>query len=246
VDFADKVAVVTGGSRGIGKEIALQLARHGANVCVTSRNQADAAAAAAELESHGVKARGYGCDVASFGEASAVGKAIVEECGRVDFLVNNAGIVIDKLLLRMSPEDFDAVLAVNLGGTFNFCKVFSPHFVKQRSGRIVNITSVVGITGNAGQANYAASKAGIIGLTKSLAKEFAPRGITVTAVAPGYVTTAMTETLPEDAKNAMLQAIPLKRFGTVQDVANVVMFLLSDMGDYVTGQVIHCDGGMVM
>jgi 3-oxoacyl-[acyl-carrier protein] reductase len=246
MDFAGKVALVTGASRGIGKEIARALASRGANVGVVSRSADDAEAAAAEFAGFGVTARGYGCDVSSFDDAERVGKAISDDFGRLDFLVNNAGITRDKLMLRMSPGDWSDVINVNLTGVYNFVKVISPQLLKQRSGKIVNITSVIGLIGNAGQASYAASKAGIIGLTKSLAKEFAPRGITVNSVAPGYIVTAMTEDLGKDAQDKILETIPLKRFGTVEDVASVVIFLLSDMADYVTGQVINCDGGMVM
>ena len=246
MEFAGKVALVTGGSRGIGKEIARQLATRGADVVLTSRSEADVRAVAEELTALGVKARGYACDVSSFEEVNGTGKAIIEEFGKLDFLVNNAGIVRDKLILRMSPEDWNEVLSVNLTGAYNTVKVFAPHFLKQRQGKIVNISSVIGLIGNAGQASYAASKAGIVGLTRSLAKEFASRGITANVVAPGYISTAMTEEITEELQERMLELIPLKRFGSVEDVANVVIFLLSGMADYVTGQVINCDGGMVM
>ncbi len=246
MDYAGKVGLVTGASRGIGRQIALQLAKCGADVVLTSRNRSEVEKTAAEISALGVKTRGYACDVTSFGDVSDVGERVIEEFGKLDFLVNNAGIVRDKLMLRMSPEDWSEVLAVNLTGIYNTVKVFSPHFLKQRRGKIVNISSVIGLIGNAGQANYAASKAGIIGLSRSLAKEFAPRGITVNVVAPGYISTAMTAGLGKDAQDKMLQLIPLKRFGSVEDVANVVIFLLSSMADYVTGQVVNCDGGMVM
>jgi 3-oxoacyl-[acyl-carrier protein] reductase len=238
--------VVTGASRGIGKEIALQLARRGADVALTSRRQEDVDLAAAEIEALGVRARAYACDVCVREDVGALAAAVVEDLGTPDFLVNNAGIVIDKLLLRMKPEDWDRVISTNLTGVFNTTKAFAPHFLRKRGGRIVNISSVIGITGNAGQASYAASKAGIIGFTKSLAHEFATRGITVNAVAPGYVATVMTDGLDAETKAKLLSMIPMGRFGKVEDVANVVIFLLSNMADYVTGQVINCDGGMVM
>ncbi len=246
MDFAGKVGVVTGASRGIGKEIATQLARRGAAVALTSRSQSAADGVAAEMEAAGLRARGYACDVALFQDAEALARRVEQELGTPDFLVNNAGIVNDKLILRMTPEDWNKVISTNLTGVYNVTKAFSPLFVKNRKGKIVNISSVIGLIGNAGQTSYAASKAGIIGFTKALAKELAPRGITVNAVAPGYIETAMTENLPEDAQAAMRKIIPLGRFGGVEDVANVVIFLLSGMADYVTGQVINCDGGMVM
>jgi 3-oxoacyl-[acyl-carrier protein] reductase len=184
--------------------------------------------------------------VSAYEEAEALAASVVEDLGAPDFLVNNAGIVIDKLLLRMKPDDWDKVISTNLTGVFNVTKVFAPHFLRRRQGRIVNISSVIGLTGNAGQASYAASKAGIIGLTKSLAQEFGARGVTVNAVAPGYVATAMTDGIEEETKAKLLAMIPMGRLGKVEDVANVVIFLLSSMADYVTGQVINCDGGMVM
>ncbi|MFQ5510560.1 MAG: 3-oxoacyl-[acyl-carrier-protein] reductase [Candidatus Krumholzibacteriia bacterium] len=246
MDFAGKVGLVTGASRGIGREIALQLARRGADVALTSRKEPEVRGTAEEVTALGVKAIGYACDVASFEAVRDMAVRLVEEFGRIDFLVNNAGIVRDKLILRMSPDDWGDVLSVNLTGAYNTVKVFAPHFLKQKQGRIVNISSVIGLIGNAGQSSYAASKAGIVGFTRALAKEFAPRNITVNAVAPGYISTAMTEGLGEDLEGRMLELIPLKRFGSVEDVANIVIFLLSGMADYVTGQVINCDGGMVM
>jgi 3-oxoacyl-[acyl-carrier protein] reductase len=246
MDFAGKIGFVTGGSRGIGKEIAAQLAKRGADVAIASRNKEDVERVAGEIEAFGVKAKGYACDVSSFDDASQVAKRVIEDFGTPDFLVNNAGIVRDKLVLRMTSDDWNQVIATNLTGVYNFVRVFSPHFIKHRKGRIVNISSVIGLVGNAGQTSYAASKAGIIGLTKALAKEFAPRGITVNAVAPGYISTAMTDGLDKETRARMLEMIPLRRFGKVEDVASVVIFLLSDMADYLTGQVINCDGGMVI
>lgn len=246
MDFAGRIGMVTGASRGIGKEIALQLARCGADVAVTSRKQEDVDRVAAALEALGVRAAAYSCDVSSYEDADALAASVVEDLGVPDFLVNNAGIVIDKLLLRMKPDDWDKVISTNLTGVYNVTKAFAPHFLRRRQGRIVNISSVIGLTGNAGQASYAASKAGIIGLTRSLAQEFGARGVTVNAVAPGYVTTAMTDGLGEETKAKLLAMIPMGRLGKVEDVANVVIFLLSSMADYVTGQVINCDGGMVM
>lgn len=246
MDFGGRIAVVTGASRGIGKQIAVGLAERGCDVALVSRSQSDVENVAVGIEKTGVSARGYACDVSSFDEVSAVAKRIVQDLGPPDFLVNNAGIVADKLLLRMTPDDWNRVISTNLTGAYNMTKAFSPHFLKARKGRIVNITSVIGQIGNAGQANYAASKAGIIGLTKSIAKEFASRGITVNAVAPGYIDTDMTGGLAEEAQAKMLEMIPLGRLGKVEDVASVVIFLLSDLADYVTGQVINCDGGMVM
>jgi len=246
ISFTGKNAFVTGASRGIGKAIALSLARAGAGVAVAATSAEGAERTAAEAAELGATARAYACDVASFDQVKAVGDSVMADLGSIDFVVNNAGIVRDKLMLRMTPEDWERVLSVNLTGAYNCVKVFSPHLLKQRRGKIVNITSVIGLMGNAGQANYAASKAGIIGFTRSLAREFAPRGITVNAVAPGYITTEMTEGLSDDARKKMLDIIPLGRLGNVMDVANVVLFLLSDMADYVTGQVINCDGGMLM
>jgi 3-oxoacyl-[acyl-carrier protein] reductase len=246
MDFAGRIGMVTGASRGIGKEIALQLARCGADVAVTSRKQEDVDRVAGAIEALGVRARAYSCDVSSYEDTDALATSVVKDLGAPDFLVNNAGIVIDKLLLRMKPEDWGKVISTNLTGVYNVTKAFAPHFLRRRQGRIVNISSVIGLTGNAGQANYAASKAGIIGLTRSLAQEFGTRGVTVNAVAPGYVTTTMTDGLEEEAKAKLLAMIPMGRLGKVEDVANVVIFLLSSMADYVTGQVINCDGGMVM
>ncbi len=245
LDLTDKVAVVTGAARGIGRVIAERLAEAGASLAVVDLADDAIAEALAELARHGTTVRGYRCDVSSFEDVETVGGGILSDFGRVDILVNNAGITKDRLFLRMTPEDWAQVLAVNLNGAFNVTKVCAPAMLKQRSGSIVNIASVVGQAGNAGQANYAASKAGMIGMTKSLAKEFAARGVRVNAVAPGFIRTAMTDALAEDVQTQMKQLIPLGRLGEAGDVADVVMFLVSDLAGYVTGQVINCDGGMI-
>jgi len=245
MELKGRVAVVTDAARGIGREIAERLAGAGASLAVVDVADDSITQAARELTRPGVTVRGYRCDVSSFEDVSAVGVQIINDFERADVLINNAGITRDRLFLRMSSEDWNAVVSVNLTGAFNFSKAFAPIMLKQRSGCIVNIASVVGQVGNAGQANYAASKAGMIGLTKSLAREFAPRGVRVNAVAPGFIRTAMTDALPEETQTQMKQAIPLGRLGEAGDVADVVMFLVSDMSAYVTGQVINCDGGLV-
>jgi 3-oxoacyl-[acyl-carrier protein] reductase len=246
MELNDKVAIVTGGARGIGREISQRLAAAGASVAVVDVEEGAAQETVRDLEGMGVKARAYRCDVSSFDDVESLGATVIDEFERADILVNNAGITRDRLLMRLSPADWDLVLAVNLTGAFNFCKIFGPHMLRQRSGNIVNIASVVGQMGNAGQANYAASKAGLIGLTKSLAKEFAARGVRVNAVAPGFIRTAMTKKLSEDVQTKMKAMIPLGRFGEPTDVANIVYFLVSELGEYVTGQVVNCDGGMIM
>jgi 3-oxoacyl-[acyl-carrier protein] reductase len=245
MDLAGKTAVVTGAARGIGREIAGRLADAGAALAMVDVVEESVVQAAAEVARGGNAARGYRCDVSSFDDAAELGNRIVADFGRVDVLVNNAGITRDKLLLRMTADDWGQVIAVNLTGAFNVTKALAPAMLKQRGGSIVNIASVVGQMGNAGQANYAASKAGLIGLTKSLAKEFAARGVRVNAIAPGFIRTAMTDALAEDVQNQMKQAIPLGRFGEPADVADVVLFLASDLAGYVTGQVINCDGGLI-
>ncbi len=245
MDLAGKTAVVTGAARGIGRGIVERLAAAGAAVALVDVVEELVVHSAAEVGRDGRKARGYRCDVSSFDDVVGVGERIVADFERVDVLVNNAGITRDKMFLRMSADDWQQVISVNLTGAFNVTKALAPVMLKQREGCIINIASVVGQLGNAGQANYAASKAGLIGLTKSLAKEFAPRGVRVNAVAPGFIQTAMTDALSEDVRNQMQQAIPLGRFGTPADVADVVMFLASSLSGYVTGQVINCDGGLV-
>jgi len=246
MDLKNQNALVTGGARGIGREIGVRLARAGASVAVVDVEEEVARDTASELEAMGVKSRAYRCDVSSFGAVEALGRQVLDDFERIDILVNNAGITRDQLLMRMSPQDWQLVIDVNLTGAFNFCKVFGPPMLRQRSGSIVNIASVVGQMGNAGQVNYSASKAGMIGLTKSLAKEFSSRGVRVNAVAPGFIRTAMTDKLTEDVQSKMMATIPLGRFGEAADVANIVCFLVSDLSGYVTGQVVNCDGGMVM
>ncbi|HXS09564.1 MAG TPA: 3-oxoacyl-[acyl-carrier-protein] reductase [Candidatus Krumholzibacteria bacterium] len=245
MELSGRVALVTGAARGIGREIAQRLASAGASVAVVDVAEDAVQQAAAELSRPDQVARGYRCDVSSLEASLELGERVLADFGRVDMLVNNAGITKDRLFVRMTAEDWAAVLNVNLTGAFNVTKGVAPAMLKARAGSIVNIASVVGQMGNPGQANYAASKAGLIGLTKSLAKEFAPRGVRVNAVAPGFIRTHMTDALPEDVQAQMKQIIPLGRFGEPVDVANVVMFLVSDTSAYVTGQVINCDGGMI-
>ncbi|MGI5839137.1 MAG: 3-oxoacyl-[acyl-carrier-protein] reductase [bacterium] len=242
----NRAAIVTGGGRGIGKAIALALAEAGADVVLAGRNPAPLATVAAAIKDMGRRAFPVRTDVSNSAEAGRLLDAAVSEFGRVDVLVNNAGITRDALLLRMKEDDWDTVMGINLKGTFNCIKAAAKPMFKQRSGAIINITSVVGLTGNIGQANYSASKAGVIGLTKSAAKEFGPRGITVNAVAPGFIFTEMTEHLPAEAKESFLGRIPLGRGGTPEDVARVVVFLASPAAAYISGQTINVDGGMVM
>ena len=247
MDFKNKTAVITGGSRGIGLAIAKKLAEGGANIAVLYvGDESEGAAAKAELEQYGTKVEQYFCDVSDFEKSKAVSEQVIEEFGKVDILINNAGITRDKLVLNMEESDFNAVINVNLKGTFNMIKHFYKHFMKNRGGRIVSTSSIVGLIGNAGQANYSASKAGIIGLTKSVARELAGRNVTVNAVAPGYIGTDMTNVLPDKVKETMKTQIPAKRIGTPEDVANVVAFLCSDEAAYVTGEVIRVDGGLAI
>ena len=242
-----KVAVVTGGSRGIGRAIALRLAQEGAAVVINYNGSKERAQEVkTEIESAGGTAQIMQCDVADAASCDEMFQTIIKEFGRIDILVNNAGITRDGLLMRMSEEDFDRVLDTNLKGTFHMIRFVSRYMLKQKKGRIVNMASVVGVSGNAGQANYAASKAGIIGLTKTVARELASRGITVNAVAPGFVHTEMTEVLSSQVKEVAVAQIPLGRFGETQDIANTVAFLASEKADYITGQVICVDGGMAM
>ena len=242
-----KTAVVTGASRGIGRAIAVKLAKLGANVVVNYRKSEDAVQGVVkEIEALGVKALAVQADISSYSDVENMIKKCIMEFGSIDILVNNAGITKDGLIMRMKEEDFDNVINVNLKGAFNCTRHVSSIMLKQRSGRIINISSVSGITGNAGQVNYSSAKAGIIGMTKSVAREFASRGVTCNAVAPGYIQTDMTDAVPEKAKEAIMSTIPLKRLGTPEDVANIVAFLASEEASYITGQVINVDGGMVM
>ena len=245
--FENKTAVVTGGSRGIGLAIATKLAKEGANIAILYvGDENEGIKAKEELSQYGTKVEQYFCDVSDFEKSKAVCEQVIEEFGKVDILINNAGITRDKLVLNMDEKDFDAVINVNLKGTFNMIKHFYKHFMKNRGGRIVSTSSIVGLIGNAGQANYSASKAGIIGLTKSVARELAGRNVTVNAVAPGYIGTDMTNVLPDKVKETMKAQIPAKRIGTPEDVANVVAFLCSDEAAYVTGEVIRVDGGLAI
>ena len=247
MDFAGKTAVVTGGSRGLGRAICLELAKGGANVVLCyAGNEAAAGETVAACEALGAKALAVRCDVARADEVKALMNAAVQAFGRIDILVNNAGITRDDLLMMMKETDFDAVINANLKGTFLCMKAVSRLMMKQRYGRIVNLSSVVGLRGNAGQVNYAASKAGVIGMTKSLAKELASRGVTVNAVAPGFIDTDMTAAMPQAAREATLASIPMGRMGAPEDVARAVAFLSSDEAAYVTGQVLAVDGGMAM
>ena len=243
----NKVALVTGAGRGIGKQIAISLAAEGAMVIVNYNGSKDRAVETVqEIEQAGGKAAAYQCNVAEDTSCEAMIHDLIQTYGHVDILVNNAGITRDNLLMKMTEEDFDQVIDINLKGTFHTIRHLSRYFLKQRSGKIINISSVSGIMGNAGQANYSASKAGVIGLTKSVARELSSRGITVNAVAPGMVDTEMTEVLSDNVKEQMLQQIPLRKMGTTKNIADVVVFLASDKADYITGQVIAVDGGMTM
>lgn len=245
--FTGKTAVVTGASRGIGREVALLLAREGANVTVNySGSQERAEQVVQEIEANGGKAIAVQADVTSADSVKALMDQTLETFGSIDLLVNNAGITKDNLLMRMKEDEWDAVIDTNLKGVFLCTKAVSRQMMKQRAGRIVNMASVVGIAGNAGQANYVAAKAGVIGLTKTTAKELASRGITVNAVAPGFITTDMTDALGDDMKDQLLSGIPLGSLGQPEDVAKAVAFFLSEDASYITGQVLNVDGGMVM
>lgn len=242
-----KVALITGATRGIGKQIALTLAKEGYSIALNYRKEnEELTTTKKEIEANNVECLCVQGDVSSFEDCEKLVKETIEHFGSIDVLVNNAGITKDMLLMRMKEEDFRAVIDVNLIGTFNVTKNVIPYMMKARSGRIINISSVVGVSGNAGQTNYAASKAGIIGFTKSLAKEVASRNILVNAVAPGFIETNMTDVLKDEVKEEIAKNIPLKRMGTAEDVANVVKFLASNESSYITGQVINVDGGMLM
>jgi 3-oxoacyl-[acyl-carrier protein] reductase len=241
------VALITGGTRGIGKEIALKLSREGFDIAINYRRESDELKCLKEeIENSNVKCLFVQGDVSSFEDCERFVKKTVDELGQIDVLVNNAGITRDMLLMRMKKDDFEQVIDTNLVGTFNVTKNVISYMMKARKGNIVNISSVVGISGNAGQTNYSASKAGIIGFTKSLAKEVASRNIRVNAVAPGFIETSMTDVLKDEVKEEISKNIPLKRMGKAEDVANVVKFLVSEESSYITGQVINVDGGMLM
>ena len=243
----NKVAFITGATRGIGRQIAITLAKEGFDIAINYRKEnEDLIETKKMVEDQKVKCFTVQGDVSSFEDSERMVKDIIEDFNHIDILVNNAGITKDMLLMRMKKEDFESVIDVNLVGTFNITKNVIPYMMKNRSGRIINISSVVGISGNAGQTNYSASKAGIIGFTKSLAKEVGSRNILVNAVAPGFIETQMTDVLKDEVKEEISKTIPLKRMGTVEDVANVVKFLASKDSSYITGQVINIDGGMLM
>ena len=244
--LANQIAVVTGAGRGIGRAIALAFASAGADVVCVSRTVENSEKVAQEVRAAGRKAWAYAVDVADPAAVAAASEKILAECGKVDILVNNAGVTRDGLLMRMGEADWDAVLNTNLKGAFLFTKAFSRSFLKQRSGRIINVASVIGLIGNAGQANYAASNAGLIGFTKSVAREFASRGVTVNALAPGFIETDMTAVLAEDLKAQLLKTIPLNSFGQAEDIAQAALFLAGPGARYITGQVLAVDGGMVM
>jgi 3-oxoacyl-[acyl-carrier protein] reductase len=241
-----KVALVTGAAQGIGKAIALLLARNGADIVVSDINLEKAEETTKEIQAIGRKAMAIKVDVANSRDVEQMVQTVLEHFGQVDILINNAGITRDKLILRMTEEDWDTVLNINLKGTFNCTKTVVKHMSKQRSGKIVNIASVVGEMGNAGQANYSASKAGVIGFTKTIAREFAQRGVNVNAIAPGYIETPMTEALPEKIKEELRRMIPMERLGRPEDVAEAVLFLVSEASSYITGQVLNVNGGIYM
>ncbi len=247
MNLEGKVAIVTGSGRGIGKAVAMKLASLGANIVINDIPSSDAAdETAKEIEAMGREVLVCKGDVRNFDDVSEMVNKTLDKFGRIDILINNAGITRDNLIMRMSESDFDDVIAINLKGAFNCVKAVTRPMMKQRSGAIVNMASVVGVMGNAGQANYSASKAGLIGLTKSTAKELASRGVRSNAVAPGFIESVMTDKLPDEVKEEYFKAIPLSRFGKTEDIANAVAFLVSDEASYITGQVLHIDGGLLM
>ncbi|GFN36510.1 3-oxoacyl-[acyl-carrier-protein] reductase [Tepidimicrobium xylanilyticum] len=247
MNLSNKVALVTGGSRGIGKAIALELSKYGANIAISYlNNEEKAKEVVKEIEKNGVKGMSIKADISKETDVQNMVKAIEAEMGSIDILVNNAGITKDNLLIRMGAEEWDDVINTNLKGTYICTKLVARGMMKKRYGKIINIASIVGVTGNIGQGNYSASKAGVIGFTKAIAKELASRGINVNAVAPGFIETDMTELLKEDIKDSLVKSIPMRRIGKPEDVANIVVFLASEKADYITGQVINIDGGMVM
>ncbi|HRU39096.1 MAG TPA: 3-oxoacyl-[acyl-carrier-protein] reductase [Candidatus Goldiibacteriota bacterium] len=244
--ISGKIAIVTGGAQGIGEAISLTLAREGASVAVIDVNLEKAAETAANIRKLGVESEAYKADVSKPAEVDEVTDKIIDKFKRIDILVNNAGITRDNLLIRMTEQEWDLVIAINLKGTFNFTKSVGKIMMKQRAGSIINISSVIGLMGNAGQTNYAATKAGVIGITKSVAKELGARNVRVNAICPGYIKTAMTDKLSEEIRNKMIEFIPAKAMGTPQDVANAALFLASDLSSYITGETIRVDGGMAM
>jgi 3-oxoacyl-[acyl-carrier protein] reductase len=244
--LTNQIAVVTGAGRGIGRAIALKFANEGADVVVVSRTQENSEKVAAEIRALGKKAWAFAVDVSDSASVTAAAEKILAECGKVDILVNNAGVTRDGLLMRMSDADWDLVLNTNLKGAFLFTKAFSRAFAKQRSGRIINISSVIGLIGNPGQCNYAASKAGLIGFTQSVARELAGRGVTANCIAPGFIETDMTSELNAELKANILKQVPMGKFGAADDIAGAALFLASASASYVTGQVLTVDGGMVM
>ena len=246
INLENKVAIVTGASRGIGKVIAEQIAKVGAKTVCVSRSQNDVEEVANGINKRGFTATAMACDISNGKQFQELVKSVIEKFGSVDILVNNAGVTKDNLIMRMSDDDWNVVINTNLKGAFNGTKAVIRHMMKQRSGHIINISSVVGLIGNAGQANYAASKAGLIGLTKATAKELASRGITANCIAPGYIETDMTNRLPEKTKKALIEQIPLGHIGQATDIAATVCFLASDDAGYITGQTFTVDGGMVM
>lgn len=247
MNLKDKVAIVTGGTRGIGREIALELSKEGSNIAITyNSNDKKARQVVEEIQENGVKAMAVQVNVSDSEEVNSMVKTVEEELGSPDILVNNAGITKDNLLIRMKEKDWDDVININLKGVFLCTKAISRSMMRKRYGKIINISSVVGLHGNAGQGNYSASKAGIVGFTKSMASELASRGIRVNAIAPGFIQTDMTDILKEDVKEMMLDNIPLNDFGKPKDIANLVVFLASEKADYITGEVIKVDGGMTM